>query len=404
MTRDESVAALVGQLLWGPPWAQAAPLRIAALGAATTTALLLLLYVVQRRGYVALWTSSWALLAASLLVAPAEYSTQSAQLVRLGLAQALNIGAGLLMMASARSFRRHTIVWRLSYAIGAVLLVAFMGLSLALGHRLTLVLGYAGSGIVLASGAVSYLRLLRSARLIGAGVIGGALLLVAASHAWIAALVLLPDPGGEFVLQLLQQLSAFFYVVSAFGMLVFVFDDITYELKNINRQLEVTQAELRQIVITDPLTSSYNRRFFDEVIKREINRHQRYGVPLSLLFVDVNHFKAVNDSLGHETGDLVLQQVARFLRGNVREADYVFRWGGDEFLLLLSCSEVVGLRKAVDLKRTFLSQLSDPPLPSLPEGFGLSIGVVEFHAGGDISALIREADRRMYLDKEVPVA
>ena len=66
------------------------------------------------------------------------------------------------------------------------------------------------------------------------------------------------------------------------------------------------------MVITDPLTGCRNRRFFDEIIGRELQRHQRYGIPMSILFVDVDRFKAINDTLGHDTGDRVLREVAAF--------------------------------------------------------------------------------------------
>ena len=93
------------------------------------------------------------------------------------------------------------------------------------------------------------------------------------------------------------------------------------------------------MVITDPLTGTRNRRFFDEVIGRELQRHRRYRTPLSIVFIDVDRFKTINDTLGHETGDRVLRDVAAFLLKNIREADYVFRWGGDEFLVLITCGE-----------------------------------------------------------------
>ena len=104
-------------------------------------------------------------------------------------------------------------------------------------------------------------------------------------------------------------------------MHLLVFEDMTYELRVINCQLQGAQAELHELAIIDPLTGCHNRRFFDEVIGRELQRHRRYHIPLSLLFVDIDCFKAVNDSLGHEAGDRVLQDVAAFLKCNVREAD-----------------------------------------------------------------------------------
>ena len=85
--------------------------------------------------------------------------------------------------------------------------------------------------------------------------------------------------------------------------------------------------DLYTLAVTDSLTGCYNRRFFDEVVDRELATHRRHGVPLSVLFVDVDHFKAVNDSVGHEAGDRVLQSVASFLKRHVRRSDYLFRWG-----------------------------------------------------------------------------
>ena len=152
-------------------------------------------------------------------------------------------------------------------------------------------------------------------------------------------------------------------------------------------------------MITDSLTGLRNRRFFDEVIGRELQRHRRYKTPLSIVFIDIDQFKTINDTLGHETGDRVLREVATFLLRHIREADYVFRWGGDEFLVLISCGEAG----------------SDPPrhgscrMPSrgrrsstpLPRGVALSIGCVEVPPDvEDIMPDVQAADERMYLDKK----
>src|SRR5207247_2534147 len=96
-------------------------------------------------------------------------------------------------------------------------------------------------------------------------------------------------------------------------------------------------------------------------------------------------------------GDRVLQYVARFLKRHIREADYVFRWGGDEFLVLITCGEDEARRKAAMLKTTFDAA---PEAEELPPGIGLSVGWVEVPSGTrDLLPLVNEADTRMYKDK-----
>ena len=120
---------------------------------------------------------------------------------------------------------------------------------------------------------------------------------------------------------------------------------------------------------------------------------------MSFLFIDVDRFKNVNDTLGHEAGDRLLQYVALFLRRNVREADYVFRWGGDEFLLLLSCGLDAAQQKAAELKHAFADAVRSATA-DLPSGVGLSVGYAEVVSPeDDVMERVREADQRMYEDK-----
>jgi diguanylate cyclase (GGDEF)-like protein len=197
-----------------------------------------------------------------------------------------------------------------------------------------------------------------------------------------------------------NRLLAFNIVISMFvalGMQLLVFEDMTDELRRANRDLGYANREVKSLAITDPLTGCHNRRFFDEIERREIQRHRRYDAPLSIVFTDVNHFKHVNDTLGHETGDRILQTIGAFLRKQVRESDYVIRWGGDEFLLLLTCSYGEAQRKADELKVAFERERQ---AASLPDGLGLSIGVASISVNAEsLAETIRLADSRMYRDK-----
>lgn len=108
------------------------------------------------------------------------------------------------------------------------------------------------------------------------------------------------------------------------------------ELKEKNRQLEELLQKVELLAITDPLTEIYNRRHFETIFKREFTRVTRYKTPLSCLMIDIDHFKRINDTYGHQTGDSVLKEIAQIISDNLRkEIDTVARWGGEEFIVLL---------------------------------------------------------------------
>jgi diguanylate cyclase (GGDEF)-like protein len=199
---------------------------------------------------------------------------------------------------------------------------------------------------------------------------------------------------------LLNRVLAFNVVTSIFvalSMHLLVFEDMTAELRRSNRELASANEEVRRLAITDALTGCYNRLFFDQIERREVQRHQRYRAPICVVFVDVNRFKHLNDTLGHETGDVVLRAIGTMLRRQVRSSDYVIRWGGDEFMLLLTCTFEQAQQKAAELKTAFHA---DPGTRDLPGGVGLSIGTAEVSPDAETLAdAIRIADERMYEDK-----
>jgi diguanylate cyclase (GGDEF)-like protein len=151
------------------------------------------------------------------------------------------------------------------------------------------------------------------------------------------------------------------------------------------------------MAVTDPLTRCHNRRLLEEIATHELQQHRRYHVPLSLLYIDIDHFKSINDSRGHHTGDRVLQTLGAILRSCTRQADYVFRWGGDEFLVLLSADLTHATAKAEEIRHAFLES---PIVRELPDGVDLSIGVVAVPTDAEaIAPLIDRADRDMYRRK-----
>jgi diguanylate cyclase (GGDEF)-like protein len=371
--------------------------HIVAGSAAIVIALLsLLVYLYRRRLFILWWVGAWALLAASMLSAARTYHGVTLAAMAYGLSQFTGVLASLAFVVAADAYRQHP---RLRRGYGLVLLpvgIYFVFLPVAIDPRIIFALGHLLIAGGMAAAAVAHLLLLRYARLLGATIVGGALLAISGINVWMGALIGQPDSAASLKPALVGMSIVF--LVGALGQQLMAFEDMTYELRQTNRRLETAQNELRQLVITDALTGTRNRRFFDEVIGRELQRHRRYRTPLSIVFIDVDRFKAINDTLGHETGDRVLREVAIFLLRNIREADYVFRWGGDEFLVLITCNEQEALRRALALQAAFSTL---PQLKDLPPGVGLSIGCVEVPPDtDDILPLIQSADERMYADKK----
>jgi diguanylate cyclase (GGDEF)-like protein len=252
--------------------------------------------------------------------------------------------------------------------------------------------GIIATAVLLAWSGMGYLQLARQVRSAGALLTGVGLSLIAVSHLFSAIMSMFVDAGGPH----LSGTTIVTTVFVALGMHILVFEDMTDELRVANRRLAGANEEVRRLAITDALTGCHNRRFFDEVERREVERHRRYGTALSVVFIDVNHFKRLNDSLGHDRGDEVLWMIGNLLKGQVRQSDYAIRWGGDEFLLLLSCGEEEARSKAGTLKAKFDEERISAGLPGY---LGLSVGVAPVSPDEGLRAAIRQADGQMYGDK-----
>ncbi len=157
------------------------------------------------------------------------------------------------------------------------------------------------------------------------------------------------------------------------------------------------RAELEHRTMVDPLTGAMNRRGITLVLQREVARVARSGAPLSVLMVDVDHFKAINDQYGHPVGDTVLRHVSNALIEAVRAADHVGRCGGDEFLVLLADSDAT----AAELLAARLRELKIPLAIAETKELrvGVSIGVASFQAGDTPDELMERSDRAMYRKK-----
>jgi diguanylate cyclase (GGDEF)-like protein len=372
------------------------PRLYAAYGALVAASTLGILYLHLGRAFVVYWIASWTLFAASLMLVARGYDDVRLGSVMIGLSQLLAVWSAGLVLLSVHAFSNETPHrWNAPLQAGAISAVWFLASPFVLPLPAVIYSGPAASAVLHGWASARYAQLTRRSPIVGAFMISGALAVMSALDGVGALVALRPDLGTyENNLLGLNVITSIFI---ALGMHLLVFEDVTDEIRRTNLALALANEQVRKLAITDPLTGCHNRRFFDEIERREMGRHRRYDRPLSVMFVDLNRFKHLNDTYGHDMGDNALRTCGALLRRQIRGSDYVIRWGGDEFLLLLSCTAEEALQRGKELKAAFARERDTA---GLPEAASLSIGVADVRKDAEsfIDA-IRLADAAMYRDK-----
>jgi diguanylate cyclase (GGDEF)-like protein len=222
----------------------------------------------------------------------------------------------------------------------------------------------------------------------------------------------IPKPWDETALLLaVENLLRQFRLVHENQQLISSLSAKNQALLEMNRELEAkiherthelaeANTRLAQLAVTDGLTGLYNHRHFHERLALEVERSQRSGLPLSLLMLDVDHFKQFNDSYGHPAGDEVLRQLARVLGDTRRANDVVARYGGEEFaVILVDTAKFTGAKVAERIReRVYGHDFSEAAARA--GRIGVSIGVATFpDDGSDPESLLRAADAALYAAK-----
>ncbi len=162
---------------------------------------------------------------------------------------------------------------------------------------------------------------------------------------------------------------------------------------------ERSQKDLERMASEDPLTGAYNRRALAEFGMREMARARRHGIPLSVILIDIDYFKKINDELGHAAGDLALIETVRRLQKNLRSEDYLGRMGGEEFLILLPDTDI---QQAQVLAQRIREEFASHPMVLLEQhrSITLSGGITLLSASDNIfDDMLRRADDAMYTAK-----
>ncbi|MFB6356439.1 MAG: diguanylate cyclase [bacterium] len=185
--------------------------------------------------------------------------------------------------------------------------------------------------------------------------------------------------------------------------LLYFIDTLNEELQEKNRalekraeQLKEKNEELYEISRTDSLTDLYNRKELDNVLRQEMKRYRRTGTPFGVILMDMDHFKQLNDTFGHQVGDGVLKEFAGLLRSRVRETDTAGRWGGEEFLLVAPDTDLEGVRELTETARKLVDNHDFP----VERDVTISVGSTVSAPGDTIEDMVARADQALYEAKD----
>jgi len=204
--------------------------------------------------------------------------------------------------------------------------------------------------------------------------------------AWLANAILLgialPEVWSVIDHPLATRVAATLVAVSAFSA-IFI------------RVITAQQRRLEAQAITDPLTGLFNRMLLHDTLEQAIEQNKRTGAPMTLVTLDLDHFKEINDTLGHDAGDAVLHGVGQLLRRRLRRVDHLFRIGGEEFLALLYATDADNARNVAESLRAAIA--AHPFLTG--RSVTASLGVAALHPGDDWRAWMKRSDDKLYVAK-----
>ncbi|MBF0199841.1 MAG: diguanylate cyclase [Desulfamplus sp.] len=191
----------------------------------------------------------------------------------------------------------------------------------------------------------------------------------------------------------------------------FRFEELNLRIKRVLREITLKKQhaeaikKLEELAVTDGLTGLYNQRYFYQQLKAEIERCLRYKSPLSIILFDIDHFKKFNDTYGHLEGDNVLMAVAKIVGSCLRAMDSAYRYGGEEFTVILPETKLDQACIVGDRIRKSFSQETFNPMPvngktPVKESCTISLGVTQFKEEDTVITFVKRADQAMYQSKK----
>lgn len=170
-------------------------------------------------------------------------------------------------------------------------------------------------------------------------------------------------------------------------------------VRNITEK-KLTELKLQELIITDPLTKLYNRRYATEELSRCLQRFLRYKTPVTVMMLDIDFFKTINDTYGHAAGDRVLVELSKFLQDTIRKSDTIARLGGEEFILIMPD---VALKDVEPFCQRLIDNIEEFQIPIKDGNISVTMsgGVTEFtESDTDIESILKRADLALYRSKD----
>ena len=183
-----------------------------------------------------------------------------------------------------------------------------------------------------------------------------------------------------------------------FGMVITLLEQVLREAEDTNAELRSTQKQLEELVHTDPLTAAFNRHAFYGFMRKQGERPM--GSTGCVGFFDIDDMKAINDCFGHTAGDMVIRTVVRAIRELIRAEDLIYRWGGDEFFVIMVSMNAEAAEKRMARLDSLLCDVFVEHIPE-PISIGVSWGFMDYSDPDDLEAAIKSADSMMYRRKEL---
>lgn len=168
------------------------------------------------------------------------------------------------------------------------------------------------------------------------------------------------------------------------------------KVKERTKELKEKNLELHRLSITDKLTNIYNRIKLDEVMIEQLNLAERYNEKFSIMIIDIDYFKQVNDTYGHQVGDTTLIEISKILQENIRNTDTVGRWGGEEFIIICPHTDLEGIKQLANQIREKIEKHNFPVIKNKTASFGVSV----YKDNDNAEKLINRADEALYKAKE----